>query len=73
MSGRESPSPERLAGPQQSDAPGSGKGTDNVNSDEKKGDLKDQLQNLSSNPKGALDDEVTKKFSKTSDPSESTK
>ncbi|KAK7953827.1 hypothetical protein PG996_014714 [Apiospora saccharicola] len=65
--GRQSP-PEAQSGRQQQDAPGSGKGADNVNSDDKKTEMNDQLKNLESNPKGALDDAVDAKFSKTTEP-----
>ncbi|KAK7935618.1 hypothetical protein PG985_001113 [Apiospora marii] len=67
--GRQSPPPETQSGRQQQDAPGSGKGTDQVDSGAKKNEMNDQLSGLSSNPKGALDDAVEAKFSKTTEPS----
>ncbi|KAK8100788.1 uncharacterized protein PG998_007809 [Apiospora kogelbergensis] len=67
--GRQSPPPEAQSGRQQQDAPGSGKGADKVDSGDKKGEMKDQLAGLSSNPKGVLDDAVDAKFSKTTEPS----
>ncbi|KAK6834499.1 hypothetical protein PG987_009193 [Apiospora arundinis] len=48
--------------------PGSGKGADKIDSGDKKGEMKDQLAGLSSNPKGVLDDAVDAKFSKTTEP-----
>ncbi|KAG7116665.1 hypothetical protein HYQ44_006292, partial [Verticillium longisporum] len=48
--GRQSPEPERQSGKQQQSPPGSGQGTDNA--DNKEQVNADQLQNLSSNPKG---------------------
>lgn len=41
--GRQSPSPQESSGKQQQDTPGSGKGVESVNSDQKKGEQKDQL------------------------------
>ncbi|KAK8030946.1 hypothetical protein PG990_000680 [Apiospora arundinis] len=66
--GRQSPPPEAQSGRQQQDAPGSGKGADKIDSGDKKGEMKDQLAGLSSNPKGVLDDAVDAKFSKTTEP-----
>ncbi|KAK9422303.1 hypothetical protein AB5N19_03035 [Seiridium cardinale] len=62
--GRQSPPPERQSGAQK-DEPASGKGVQEVNTDDKKGEQEDQLKNLSSNPKGALDDALDAKFTKT--------
>jgi hypothetical protein len=42
--GRQSPPPERQSGKQLNDTPGSGKGTDNVDSKAKKGEQEDQLK-----------------------------
>ncbi|KAK8066509.1 hypothetical protein PG997_013256 [Apiospora hydei] len=66
--GRQSPPPEAQSGRQQQDAPGSGQGADQVDSGNKKNEMNDQLKGLSSNPKGALDDAVDAKFSKTTEP-----
>ncbi|RYP69385.1 hypothetical protein DL771_006142 [Monosporascus sp. 5C6A] len=65
--GRQSPPPERQTGAQMNEAPASGHGTDKAPNKENK--LHDQLDNLSSNPKGALDDALEGKFGKTEDPS----
>ncbi|KAK3984469.1 hypothetical protein QBC44DRAFT_336921 [Cladorrhinum sp. PSN332] len=59
----QSPPPERQFGKQLHDVPGSGKGIDDASN--KVDDNKKALENLTSNPKGPLDDEVTKKFAKT--------
>ncbi|OTB09452.1 hypothetical protein M426DRAFT_316003 [Hypoxylon sp. CI-4A] len=61
--GRQSPPPERQTGRQLNEAPASGQGTDEAPN--KKEALEDQLKNLSSNPKGPLDDALNDKFSKT--------
>ncbi|TPX15453.1 uncharacterized protein E0L32_004433 [Thyridium curvatum] len=61
--GRQSPPPERQTGAQQQDVPGSGKGTDDASN--KSEVNKSQLENLSSNPKGAMDDALKEKFKKT--------
>ncbi|KAK8037998.1 hypothetical protein PG994_014765 [Apiospora phragmitis] len=66
--GRQSPPPEAQSGRQQQDAPGSGKGTDKVDSGSKKNEMNDELSGLSSNPKGVLDEAVDSKFSKTTEP-----
>ncbi|KAH6647787.1 hypothetical protein BKA67DRAFT_662547 [Truncatella angustata] len=63
--GRQSPPPEAQSGKQQQDAPGSGKGVQDVNSGDKKDQQADQLKNLESNPKGAYGDALDKKFEKT--------
>ncbi|EMR72899.1 hypothetical protein MGN70_001764 [Eutypa lata] len=65
--GRQSPPPERQTGAQLNDVPASGKGTDEA--PDKQNKLQDQLKNLSSNPKGPMDDAVEKKFTKTQEPS----
>ncbi|KAI1099201.1 hypothetical protein F4804DRAFT_91670 [Jackrogersella minutella] len=61
--GRESPPPESQSGAQLKDTPASGQGTDDAPN--KKESLQDQLKNLTSNPKGPLEDAVEAKFSKT--------
>ncbi|ORY61439.1 uncharacterized protein BCR38DRAFT_487194 [Pseudomassariella vexata] len=66
--GRQSPPPESQTGRQQNDAPGSGQGVNKVNVDDKKGEMGDQLKNLSSNPKGPLDEALAAKFSKDTEP-----
>ncbi|KAI1380449.1 hypothetical protein F4677DRAFT_406916 [Hypoxylon crocopeplum] len=65
--GRQSPPPERQTGAQLQDAPASGQGTDEAPN--KKETMEDQLKNLSSNPKGPLEDAVESKFTKTTKPS----
>lgn len=62
--GRQSPPPERQTGRQQQDAPGSGKGLADVNTENKANEQQDQLKNLESNPKGPMDDALEWKFSK---------
>ncbi|KAF7532967.1 hypothetical protein G7054_g7479 [Neopestalotiopsis clavispora] len=62
--GRQSPPPERQSGAQK-DQPASGQGLEQINTDSKKGEQQDQLKNLSSNPKGPLDDALEAKFTKT--------
>ncbi|KAI0139116.1 hypothetical protein F4776DRAFT_618161 [Hypoxylon sp. NC0597] len=61
--GRQSPPPERQTGAQLTDAPASGQGTDEAPN--KKEAMQDQLKNLTSNPKGPLEDAVNDKFTKT--------
>ncbi|OLN97945.1 hypothetical protein CCHL11_02562 [Colletotrichum chlorophyti] len=61
--GRQSPPPERQTDAQLHDVPASGKGTDDASNKEQVN--KEQLQNLSSNPKGPLDDTLKDKFAKT--------
>ncbi|KAI0839715.1 hypothetical protein F5Y06DRAFT_13059 [Hypoxylon sp. FL0890] len=61
--GRQSPPPERQTGAQLKDAPASGQGTDEAPN--KKESMQDQLKNLTSNPKGPLEDSVDEKFAKT--------
>ncbi|KAK4665684.1 hypothetical protein QC763_403875 [Podospora pseudopauciseta] len=58
----QSPPPEEQSGRQLNDPPASGKGTDDASNKEQTN--KSGLENLSSNPKGPMDDEVTKKFAK---------
>ncbi|KAI0169189.1 hypothetical protein GGR52DRAFT_554039 [Hypoxylon sp. FL1284] len=65
--GRQSPPPERQTGAQLKDAPASGQGTDEAPN--KKETMQDQVSNLSSNPKGPLEDAVQDKFTKTTKPS----
>jgi len=64
--GRQSPDPETQTGAQQQDPPSNAKGVnDSENPESNKETSKKELEGFSSNPKGPLDDEVTKKFSKT--------
>ncbi|KAK4174444.1 hypothetical protein QBC36DRAFT_243312 [Triangularia setosa] len=58
----QSPPPEEQSGKQLNDPPASGKGTDDATNKDQTN--KTGLENLSSNPKGPMDDEVTKKFAK---------
>ncbi|PHH78233.1 hypothetical protein CDD80_7187 [Ophiocordyceps camponoti-rufipedis] len=60
----ESPPPERQSGPQLHEPPASGKGISSSDDKNDKGSA--QLQGLSSNPKGPLDDAVQEKFAKKS-------
>ncbi|RFU76720.1 hypothetical protein TARUN_5523 [Trichoderma arundinaceum] len=60
--GHQSPPPERQTGAQLGDPPGSGKGPD-LNKASKE-DPKHQLDCLTSNPKGPMDDALEQKFSK---------
>ncbi|KAL7938740.1 hypothetical protein V8C35DRAFT_275971 [Trichoderma chlorosporum] len=60
--GRQSPTPERQTGAQLHDPPASGKGPD-INKFSQK-DPKSQLDCLTSNPKGPMDDALEHKFSK---------
>ncbi|TVY39753.1 hypothetical protein LOCC1_G005481 [Lachnellula occidentalis] len=61
--GRQSPEPEEQSGKQQQDTPASGQG---VNKDtNNKDDSQSQLDGLSSNPKGPLDDHVADTAKKT--------
>ncbi|GAB0136415.1 hypothetical protein EsDP_00004716 [Epichloe bromicola] len=64
----ESPSPERQSGKQLHETPGDGDGfgtskVGNKNQENNKSDAKG-LESLESNPKGPLDDELKKKFTK---------
>ncbi|KAK4230162.1 hypothetical protein QBC38DRAFT_410676 [Podospora fimiseda] len=59
----QSPPPEQQSGKQLHDVPGSGTGIGESMS--KVDENKKGLEKLTSNPKGPLDDEVTKKFAKT--------
>lgn len=68
--GRQSPPPEEQSGAQLNSVPASGQGTDDASNKEQTNES--GLENLSSNPKGVLDDAVKDKFTKTSD-SEGTK
>ncbi|KAK1779722.1 hypothetical protein QBC45DRAFT_410796 [Copromyces sp. CBS 386.78] len=65
----QSPPPERQTGKQQSAVAGSGTGVDDASNKDQTN--KSGLENLTSNPKGPLDDEVERKFAKTSKPEES--
>jgi hypothetical protein len=60
--GRQSPPPETQTGRQQQDPPAQGKGTDNA--DNKGEHMKEELDNLSSNPKPQMDKALEEKFSK---------
>jgi len=60
--GRQSPDPERQSGAQK-DPPSSGQGVND--SSNNKDDSKSQLEGLSSNPKGPLDDHLKETTSKT--------
>ncbi|KAK4217203.1 hypothetical protein QBC37DRAFT_415115 [Rhypophila decipiens] len=64
----QSPPPERQSGKQLHEVPGSGEGTNEeaskISQEQQKETKKTGLENLTSNPKGVLDDEVTKKFAK---------
>ncbi|KAM0460748.1 hypothetical protein ACHAO4_001540 [Trichoderma viride] len=60
--GRESPPPERQSGRQLQDPTGSGKASDVTKTSET--DPNHQLDCLSSNPKGPMDDALEHKFSK---------
>jgi len=55
--GRQSPPPEEQSGNQQQSAPSSGHGVNDSSQDNQK-DSKAQIEGLSSNPKGPLDDHV---------------
>ncbi|KAG9251422.1 uncharacterized protein F5Z01DRAFT_676908 [Emericellopsis atlantica] len=57
--GRQSPPPEVQSGKQQQAPPGSGQGTDNAQGKDQTN--KDQLEHLSSNPKGAMEDALKDK------------
>ncbi|KAK3945686.1 hypothetical protein QBC46DRAFT_277522 [Diplogelasinospora grovesii] len=61
--GAQSPPPEQSSGKQLHDVPASGQGTNDTPSNKEQTN-KSALDNLTSNPKGPLDDEVTKKFAK---------
>jgi len=61
--GRESPPPETQKPSQLHDPTGDGQGIDDASN--KQDANKKALEKLESNPKGPLDDEVTKKFAKT--------
>ncbi|UKZ76419.1 hypothetical protein TrVFT333_004123 [Trichoderma virens FT-333] len=60
--GHQSPPPERQSGAQLQDPPGSGKGTELSQASQK--DPKSQLDCLTSNPKGPMDDVLKYKFSR---------
>ncbi|KAL7787891.1 hypothetical protein V8C37DRAFT_389412 [Trichoderma ceciliae] len=62
--GHQSPPPERQTGAQLQDPPGSGSGKAPGPNTASKQDPKDQLESLTSNPKGPLDDALEQKFSK---------
>jgi len=60
--GGQSPPPEAQTGAQLNAPPGSGQGTDNAEGKDKK--LQSELDKLTSNPKGPMDDNLEAKFSK---------
>ncbi|KAF3761565.1 hypothetical protein M406DRAFT_323920 [Cryphonectria parasitica EP155] len=60
--GRESPDPETQTGAQLHDAPADGQGV--TNTDNKAENNQSDLDKLTSNPKGPLDDAVKEKFGK---------
>ncbi|KAH8666524.1 hypothetical protein BX600DRAFT_511453 [Xylariales sp. PMI_506] len=62
--GAESPPPETQSGRQINDPPASGTGVNDVSNDKKKAELREQIDNLESNPRGILEDAVDAKFSK---------
>jgi len=66
--GRQSPPPERSTGAQQQDAPSSGQGVNEETNN--KEESKAQLNSLSSNPKGPLDDHLKDTVKKTVDRSQ---
>ncbi|KAE9377018.1 hypothetical protein N431DRAFT_436263 [Stipitochalara longipes BDJ] len=69
--GRQSPEPERSTGAQQQDTPSNGQGVNEGTNN--KEESKSQLESLSSNPKGPLDDHLKETVSKSSDPPRSSK
>ncbi|TQV94540.1 hypothetical protein V2A60_005578 [Cordyceps javanica] len=62
--GRQSPSPQRQTGAQMHEPPGDGVHSENKSSEQVKDASKSELENLSSNPRGPLEDAVESKFSK---------
>ncbi|KAM0440003.1 hypothetical protein ACHAPT_001105 [Fusarium lateritium] len=58
--GRQSPSPENQSGRQLQDPPASGKGINETDNKDPKG----QLENLESNPKSITEDVLKEKFAK---------
>ncbi|PMD22970.1 hypothetical protein NA56DRAFT_644556 [Hyaloscypha hepaticicola] len=69
--GRQSPPPERSTGAQQQDTPSDGQGVNEGTNN--KDESKSQLESLSSNPKGPLDEHLKDTVSKTSNPPRSEK
>ncbi|TVY65738.1 hypothetical protein LSUE1_G006433 [Lachnellula suecica] len=63
--GRQSPPPEEQSGKQQQSAPSSGQGVNKDSNNQE--ESKSQLEDLSSNPKGPLDDHVKEVAKKTVD------
>ncbi|KAI9746687.1 MAG: hypothetical protein M1818_000401 [Claussenomyces sp. TS43310] len=64
--GRQSPEPERQSGKQQTDSTSAGTGVnDSSNTNSNKDTSKSELDSLSSNPKGPLDDHVKETAAKT--------
>jgi len=61
--GRQSPPPEEQSGAQQQDAPSSGHGVNESSNNQN--ESKSQIEGLSSNPKGPLDDHVAETTKKT--------
>ncbi|KAH8665864.1 hypothetical protein BGZ60DRAFT_378000 [Tricladium varicosporioides] len=70
-SGRQSPPPEQSSGAQQKDTPSGG--TDVNLGTKNKDKSKSQLDGLSSNPKGPLDDHLKDTTKKTMDPTQRSK
>ncbi|OAA62082.1 hypothetical protein LEL_10746 [Akanthomyces lecanii RCEF 1005] len=62
--GRESPDPESQSGAQMHDLIGSGGNSKHKTSKQDKEVSKSQTENLSSNPRGPMEDAVEKKFSR---------
>ncbi|KAJ4158324.1 uncharacterized protein LMH87_008856 [Akanthomyces muscarius] len=62
--GRESPEPERQSGAQLHDTMGQGVHSKDKSSKQVEESSKSQTENLSSNPRGPMEDAVEKKFSK---------
>ncbi|OAA74598.1 hypothetical protein LEL_08179 [Akanthomyces lecanii RCEF 1005] len=62
--GRESPEPERQSGAQLHDTMGQGVHSKDKSSKEVEESSRSQTENLSSNPRGPMEDAVEKKFSK---------
>jgi len=64
--GRQSPPPEQQSGAQQQDPPASGHGVNEQSNN--KDESKSQLEGLSSNPKGPLDDKAAETVKKPLNP-----
>ncbi|PSS15113.1 hypothetical protein M430DRAFT_105151 [Amorphotheca resinae ATCC 22711] len=61
--GRQSPSPERQSGAQQKDAPSSGQGVNETSKNKRESQA--DINALTSNPKGPMDDHVAETTKKT--------